>query len=328
MTSVCMAVYFRVLHFGCIFFLFRELFLNACVDNQKRDFWGPYLWPLDLFQYSFPITYENCAAPSMSQRVTLSNLQRQGPLHHLRIRHKSFHARVWVWGWWRISEADGYRCIEHDRQLKTGAGSEIQRGWEEGRDRPWSQSPTSRMIVRVGATTIVRDVVLPLSCRFSTDVNVSLCSLCNDWRRPFSCLPFPYWHRHCRCSRSRSHSRSQNHSGNRYGGAVFAVLQPSTASGLESSKQTGSDMPPKATVLKSWVSNGSSTDGGMGRSNGSVKFPLPLPMTLVQRSRGGRVRETPPPSSVHQPPIREREQRMRSWHQQRGGEEEAQPHSQ
>ena len=32
----------------------------------------------------------------------------------------------------------------------------------------------------------------------------------------------------------------------------------------------GSDMPLKATSLKSWVSNGSSTNGGMVRSNGRV----------------------------------------------------------
>ena len=56
LTSVYMAVYFRFLHFGFIFFLLCELFLNSCIDSQKRDFWGPYLWPLDLHQYSFPIS--------------------------------------------------------------------------------------------------------------------------------------------------------------------------------------------------------------------------------------------------------------------------------
>ena len=41
--SVYTAVHFRVLHFGSIFFLFREIFLNACFDNRKCYFWGPYL---------------------------------------------------------------------------------------------------------------------------------------------------------------------------------------------------------------------------------------------------------------------------------------------
>ena len=43
LPSACMVVYFRVLHFGCIFFLFHRLLLNACVYNRKRAFWGPYL---------------------------------------------------------------------------------------------------------------------------------------------------------------------------------------------------------------------------------------------------------------------------------------------
>ena len=56
LTSVYMAVYFRFLHFGFIFFLLCELFLNSCIDSQKRDFWGPYLWTLDIQQYYVPIS--------------------------------------------------------------------------------------------------------------------------------------------------------------------------------------------------------------------------------------------------------------------------------
>ena len=46
-------------------------------------------------------------------------------------------------------------------------------------------------------------------------------------------------------------------------------------------------MPLKATTLNNFVPNGSSTDGGMGRINGSVRYPPPPPMMPVQRSRGG-----------------------------------------
>ena len=38
-TSIYMAVYFRVLHFGGIFFLFCQLLNITCVNNQKHDFW-------------------------------------------------------------------------------------------------------------------------------------------------------------------------------------------------------------------------------------------------------------------------------------------------
>ena len=72
--------------------------------------------------------------------------------------------------------------------------------------------------------------------------------------------------------------------------------------GINATAAETSDMPLKATALKSWVSNGSLTDGGMGRINGSVKFPLPPLMTPVQRSReGGEGRLPPhPPSINHQ----------------------------
>ena len=88
-----MAVYFRVLHFECIFFLFREIFLVACVDNQKRDCLGPYIWRLDINQYSFSINSEIIAAHSRSKFVQPYNLQRKGPLHHLWIR-KIYFTRV------------------------------------------------------------------------------------------------------------------------------------------------------------------------------------------------------------------------------------------
>ena len=97
------------------------------------------------------------------------------------------------------------------------------------RDRPLIQRPTLWTIVKVGTPMIERYMVFPLSCQFYDEVNVSLC---NDRQCPFSRLPFPYWNRHCRHSRIQI----QNHSDNGYGGAVVAVLKPSTASGLESLK--------------------------------------------------------------------------------------------
>ena len=122
--SVCMPIYFRVGHFGCIVFLFRELLLNACVDNQKRGFWGPYLWHLDLHNYSFLISYKIFAARSRSERVPPSNLRQQRPLHHLWIRHKLFYALIVFGGWRRRSETceqtrpstrDGRREWESER---------------------------------------------------------------------------------------------------------------------------------------------------------------------------------------------------------------------
>ena len=80
LTYVYVVVYFRVLHFGCIFFLFRELFLNVCVDNQKCGFGGPYLLRLNIHQYSFTISSEIFAACSRSQRIPSYNLRCQGPL--------------------------------------------------------------------------------------------------------------------------------------------------------------------------------------------------------------------------------------------------------
>ena len=49
----------------------------------------------------------------------------------------------------------------------------------------------------------------------------------------------------------------------------------------------GSDMPLKATALKIWVSNRSSTNGGIGRSNGGIKLTPSTPMKPFQRIRGG-----------------------------------------
>ena len=132
LTSIWIAIYFRVLHFGCIFFLLRKILLNVRVDNQKRDFWGPYFWPLDLHQYSFPISSENFAAHSRSQRMPPSNLRHQVPLNHLWIWHKKFHVLFGVVGWqWRY-EASGYHCSKRYHWRDTGAGSESQRWWEEG----------------------------------------------------------------------------------------------------------------------------------------------------------------------------------------------------
>ena len=89
-----MAIYFRVLHFGYIFFLFCEILLNACVDNRKGDFWGPCLWPLDIHQYSFPISSENFAAHSRSQCMLPSNLQHQGPQNRPKERKRKSRRKI------------------------------------------------------------------------------------------------------------------------------------------------------------------------------------------------------------------------------------------
>ena len=53
-----MSVYFTI--YTCFLFTFYsvEIFINTCANNRKRDFWGPYTWPLDLHQFFFPIGSE------------------------------------------------------------------------------------------------------------------------------------------------------------------------------------------------------------------------------------------------------------------------------
>ena len=61
------------------FFLFTlysaEILLSTCVDNPKRDFWGPYTWPLDIHQYFYLVSSKNPAACFRSMRMMLSNQQ-------------------------------------------------------------------------------------------------------------------------------------------------------------------------------------------------------------------------------------------------------------
>ena len=71
-----------------------------CVDNRKRDFWGPYPWPLDLHQYSFPISSKKSAACYTSLRMPTSNKQPRKIVKNLQIRHEIFHQKrmsLWMW---------------------------------------------------------------------------------------------------------------------------------------------------------------------------------------------------------------------------------------
>ena len=56
LTSVCLAIYFTIYTFLWFYFYSAEVFSNTCINNQKRDFLGPYPWPLDLHKYHFPIS--------------------------------------------------------------------------------------------------------------------------------------------------------------------------------------------------------------------------------------------------------------------------------
>ena len=75
--SICVAIYLTIYTFFLIFIYSAEHFLNTWIDNQKRDFWGPYPWTLDWHQYYFPIISKEVVACSRSLRMPLSNYQPQ-----------------------------------------------------------------------------------------------------------------------------------------------------------------------------------------------------------------------------------------------------------
>ena len=66
-----MAVYFTVYNFFA--FYSDEILLNTCVDNLKREFWGPYLSSLGIHQYYFPVISEYSTAYFRLHRMSPSN---------------------------------------------------------------------------------------------------------------------------------------------------------------------------------------------------------------------------------------------------------------
>ena len=91
---ICLYVrLFYDLYFFWFYFYPPELLLKTCVDNIQCDFWGPYPWPLDPHEYSFPISSKNC-------RNTPGHCVCHRPIrglrpsfHHLQIRNKHFHQK-------------------------------------------------------------------------------------------------------------------------------------------------------------------------------------------------------------------------------------------